>query len=276
MSLPRSTFYKKPHGQIRRLREESRATLRAAIEEIVEEWPAYGYRRVTQELRRRGTVANHKRVTRIMREEALTPRRIRKFLVTTDSDHAEPIFPNLARDFVPTGPDQLWVADITYIRLRAEFVFLAVILDAWSRRVVGYAASKHLDTQLTLAALNAAVSSRRPGSGLIHHSDRGSQYAAKAYRDRLAELGIRGSMSRKGNPYDNAQAESFMKTLKHEEVYAYEYETMRDVVERLPHFIDQIYNRRRLHSALGYKTPEEYETHYVRPRGQSPEACLST
>lgn len=276
MSLPRSTFYKKAHEEIRRLREESRTTLRAAIEEVVEEWPAYGYRRVTQELRRRGTIANHKRVARIMREEALTPRRIRKFLVTTDSDHAEPIFPNLARDFVPIGPDQLWVADITYIRLRAEFVFLAVILDAWSRRVVGYAVSRHLDTQLTLAALTAAVSSRRHGSGLIHHSDRGSQYGAKQYRDCLKQLDIQGSMSRKGNPYDNAQAESFMKTLKHEEVYAYEYETMRDVVERLPHFIDQIYNRRRLHSALGYKTPEEYETHYVRPRGQSPEACLST
>jgi len=215
-------------------------------------------------------------VARIMREEALTPRRVRKFLVTTDSNHAEPIFPNLARDFVPIGPDQLWVADITYIRLRAEFVFLAVILDAWSRRVVGYAVSRHLSTQLTLASLNAAVSNRRPGSGLIHHSDRGSQYAAKPYRDCLKKLDIQGSMSRKGNPYDNAQAESFMKTLKHEEVYAYEYETMRDVVERLPHFIDHIYNRRRLHSAPGYKTPEEYETYYVRPRGQILEACLST
>ena len=276
MNLPRSTFYKKTHERTCRLREESRTTLRAAIEEVVEEWPAYGYRRVTEELRRRGTVANHKRVARIMREEALTPRRIRKFLVTTDSDHAEPIFPNLARDFVPIGPDQLWVADITYIRLRSEFVFLAVILDAWSRRVVGYDVSRHLATKLTLAALNAAVSSRRPSSGLIHHSDRGSQYAAKQYRDCLKKLDIQGSMSRKGNPYDNAQAESFMKTLKHEEVYAYEYETMRDVIERLPHFIDQIYNRRRLHSALGYKTPEEYETYYVRPKGQSPEACLST
>jgi putative transposase len=251
--------------------------LREAIEEVVEEWTAYGYRRVTRELRRRGIVANHKRVARIMREEALTPRRIKRFLVTTDSNHALPVFPNLARDFTPTGPDQLWVADITYIRLKAAFVFLAVLLDAFSRRVVGYAVSRFLDVRVTLAALETAVASRRPAPGLIHHSDRGSQYAAKEYRDRLEVLGMKGSMGRKGNPYDNAYAESFFKTLKHEEVYAYEYETMDDVIERLPHFIDRIYNRRRLHSALGYLPPEEYELHYyARKEGQNPEAHLST
>lgn len=276
MNLPRSTFYKKPDGEARRLREESRATLRAEIEEIVTEWTAYGYRRVTEELRRRNIVVNHKRVARIMREEALTPRRVRKFLVTTDSDHVEPIFPNLCRDFIPTGPDRLWVADITYIRLQVEFVFLAVILDAWSRRVVGYALGKTLDVRLTLAALEAAIADRNPKPGLIHHSDRGGQYAAKVYRERLDERGIRGSMSRKGNPYDNAMAESFLKTLKHEEVYAYDYETMRDAKERLPHFIDQIYNRRRLHSSLGYVPPEEYELQHARQEGQNTEAYLST
>lgn len=251
--------------------------LRQSIEEVVEEWSAYGYRRVTRELRRRGIVANHKRVAGIMREEALTPRRIKRFLVTTDSGHAFPVFPNLVREFTPTGPDQLWVADITYIRLKATFVFLAVLLDAFSRRVVGYSVSRFLDVRLSLAALEAAVASRRPALGLIHHSDRGSQYAAKEYRDRLEALGMKGSMGRKGNPYDNAYAESFFKTLKHEGVYAYEYETMGDVIERLPHFIERIYNQRRLHSALGYRPPGEFELHYyTRKGGQNPEAHLST
>lgn len=276
MSISRSTFYKRPSVEAKRLREESRAALRGKIEDVVAEWPAYGYRRVTRELRRRGIVANHKQIARIMREEALTPRKVRRFLVTTDSAHALPIFPNLARGFSPTGPDQLWVADITYIRLRAAFVFLSVVLDAWSRRVVGYAVGKLLDVRLTMAALEAAVAVRRPGLGLIHHSDRGSQYAAKDYCDRLDQLGIRGSMARKGNPYDNAFAESFFKTLKHEEIYTYEYKTMEDVVERLPHFLVEVYNRRRLHSALGYVPPEEYELDYARQRGQNPGVHLST
>jgi putative transposase len=189
--------------------------LREAIEEVVTDWPAYGYRRVPRELRRRGIVANHKRIARIMLEEALTLQRVKRFLVTTDSNHALPVFPNLSRYLTPTGPDQLWVADITYIRLKAAFVFPAVLLDAWSRRVEGYTVSRFLDVRLTLAALEAAVVNRRPAPGLIHHSDRGSQYAAKEYRDRLKELGMRGSMGRKGNPYDNAYAESVFKTLKH-------------------------------------------------------------
>lgn len=256
MNLPRSSYYR---GD-RQHSAQARAEFRAAVEAVCLEWPSYGYRRVTQELRRQGWHVNHKRVSRLMREEALTARRVKRFLATTDSDHTEPIFPNLARDFSPAGPNQLWVADIMYIRLRSEFVFLAVILDAWSRMVVGYAVSRLLDTRLPLAALEAAIRSRAPQPGLIHHSDRGCQYASRSYRERLTAAGILGSMSRKANPYDNAQAESFMKTLKHEEVLACNYETMQDVVDRIPTFIEEIYNRRRLHSALGYRPPEEFES----------------
>jgi putative transposase len=262
MGLPRSTYY--AVGRNDALKRESEAALRGAIENVVAEWPAYGYRRVTHELRRRGIVVNHKRIARIMREEALTPRKIRRFLATTDSDHDDPIYENLALGYRPSGPNQLWVADITYIRLRSGFVYLAVLLDAWSRRVVGYAVGNTLSVQLTLAALNAAVYSRNVTPGLIHHSDRGSQYAAKPYRDRLQALGVRGSMSRKANPYDNALAESFMKTLKHEEVLAFDYDTINDVKTRLPRFIDEIYNARRLHSALRYQPPVEFEQRHDR------------
>ncbi|UCG87901.1 MAG: IS3 family transposase [Gemmatimonadota bacterium] len=259
MKLARSTYYRRPDAGRHRARQAAETTVRAATEEVVAEWPAYGYRRVTHELKRRGMRVNHKRVARVMREEALTPRRIRRFLATTDSQHAEPVFPNLLPQVCPTGLNQVWVADLTYIRLRREFAYLAVILDACSRKVVGYAVSHLLDARLPLAALDAALESRRPPPGLIHHSDRGVQYASRVYRGRLAEHRIRGSMSRVGNPYDNAQVESFLKTLKHEEVYVNEYDTMQDVIDRLPYFLEEVYNRKRLHSALGYRPPEEYE-----------------
>jgi putative transposase len=263
MSLSRSTYYARPARAA--ARADADTTLRSAIEAVLLEWPQYGYRRVTQELRRHGTVVNRKRIARIMRTHALTRQTVRRFLATTDSGHAEPVFPNLAASCVPTGPNQLWVADLTYIRLTTEFVFLAVVLDAWSRKVIGYALSHLLDARLPLAALDAALASRRPAPGLVHHSDRGVQYAARAYRARLAQHGIVGSMSRCGNPYDNAFAESFFKTLKYEEILLHGYRTMDDVLSRLPHFLDEIYNCRRLHSALGYRPPEEFETLNLQP-----------
>ena len=248
MNMARSTFYKRPHAGHRAAREKADTDLRVRIEDILAEFPAYGYRRVTHELRRRGLVINHKRVARVMREHALTPHRVRAWLATTNSDHKQPIYPNLRSSITPEGPDELWVADLTYIRLTTGFVFLAVVLDAWSRRVIGYAISHLLDTRLCLAALDAALDLRQPRAGLVHHSDRGVQYASRAYRSRLAAHGIRGSMSRRGNPYDNAHVESFFKTLKHEEIFANDYSTIDDLTNRLPHFLEEVYNRRRLHS----------------------------
>jgi putative transposase len=263
MQLARSTYYYrgKPVDPQEAKRE---ADLRSRIEAICVEFPRYGYRRVMHQLKAEGWTINHKRVARIMREEALTVKRIKRFIRTTDSNHPFPVYPNLYRDATPSGPDQVWVADLTYIRVASGFVYLAVVLDAWSRKVVGYALSRQIDTELSLAALNCAIANRRPGVGLIHHSDRGVQYAAHAYRQCLSDRGIRGSMSRRGNPYDNAQAESFMKTLKHEEVILNDYQTYEDVLKRIPQFLEDVYNRKRLHSSLGYMSPTQFETQYAR------------
>ena len=206
MNLARSTYYYQPHR-----RPEDEGALERRIEGICDEFPRYGYRRVTAQLQHEGWRVNHKRVARIMREEGLSVKLRRRTVPTSDGGRGEAVFPNLARGVRPTGPNQLWVGDITYIRTRAAFAYLAVILDAWSRRVVGYAVSQRIDTRLTIAALRAALAYRQPPPGCIHHTDRGSQYGSVPYRAILAEWGLQGSMSRRGNPYDNAQAESFIK-----------------------------------------------------------------
>jgi transposase InsO family protein len=236
--------------------------LRDAIQKIALEWPSYGRPRITEELRRRGWVVNPKKVRRLMREDNLLCVRRRKFVVTTDSNHGRRIFPNLARTMILTGTDQLWRADITYIRLRDEFVFLAVILDAYSRRVIGWALDRTLEDELTLTALRMALARRVVEAGLVHHSDRGTQYASGDYTDLLRAHGITISMSRKGNPWDNAACESFMKTLKYEEVHRNEYRDLTEARASIREFLEKIYNQKRLHSALGYLPPAEFEVQH--------------
>jgi transposase InsO family protein len=233
--------------------------LRDAMQKIALESPAYGYRRITAELQQQGFEVNHKRVLRMMREDNLLCVRRRIFVVTTDSRHSLPVYPNLAREMTPAAINQLWVADITYIRLRAEFVYLAVVLDAFSRRVIGWALGRTLEANLAIAALRMALLERQPSLGLIHHSDRGVQYASYAYTEMLRQHGAAISMSRKGNPYDNAACESFMKTLKQEEVYRNEYRDFQDAHSSIGEFLERVYNQKRLHSALGYLSPVEFE-----------------
>jgi putative transposase len=238
---------------------EDELELRSQIQTIALDMRAYGYRPITAELHRRGVKVNHKRVLRLLREDNLLCLRQRAFVRTTDSRHNLMVYSNLTRGLMLSNINQLWVADITYIRLLREFIYLAVLLDAFSRRCIGWAISRHIDTQLTLAALQMALHTRTIHAGLIHHSDRGVQYAATDYVALLQEHKIEISMSRTGNPYDNAKAERFMRTLKYEEIYMNDYETLAEVRASIEHFIETVYNRKRLHSAIGYRPPVEFE-----------------
>ena len=254
--VSRAGFYRCPPGPPEADRDMA---LRDALQRIALEFPSYGWPRMTAELKRRGWAANHKRVYRLMREDNLLCLRKRKFVITTDSDHGLPVYPNLARSRAITGLDQLWVADLTYLRLELEFVYLAVILDAFSRRVIGWALDRRLEAALTLRALRMAIERRRPTAGLVHHSDRGVQYASTDYTQLLNDHGIQISMSRKGNPWDNATCESFIKTLKYEEVYRTEYRDLAEAHASIRVFLEKVYNQKRLHSALGYLPPVEFE-----------------
>lgn len=233
--------------------------LRDEMQRIALEFPYYGWRRMKKELKDRGWVVNHKRVRRIMREDNLLCLRQRKFVMTTDSHHDRRVYPNLAGELELSGLNQLWVADITYIRLELEFVYLAVVLDAFSRRVIGWALDRSLEDDLTLAALQMALRERQPTPGLVHHSDRGVQYASQDYTALLEQHQVQISMSRKGNPYDNAKCESFMKTLKYEEVHRQEYRDLGEARSCIQRFLEKVYNQKRLHSALGYCSPVKFE-----------------
>jgi len=259
IGLSQSTYYYTPKVP-REDRDQVDADLRDKMETLQANYSCWGYRTLRAQLRLRYSLqVNGKRILRVMHKYDLFRQIKRRFIRTTDSEHAYPVYPNLLKGFEVTDVNQVWVADITYIRILTGFVFLAVILDVFSRRIVGWGIAKRIDHRLTLEALRMALSERNPRAGLIHHSDQGVQYACTQYVKELKDHEVAISMSTKGNPYDNAYAESFFKTLKNEEVYLWEYESFTDVVERIPEFIEEVYNRKRVHSGIQYLPPEEFE-----------------
>jgi len=264
MGVSRSWYYEHPSAEQKARKD---VVLRDAIERIVLEFPGYGYRRVTAALRREGWRVNHKRVLRIMRQESLLCQLKRRFALTTDSAHSFRRYPNLIEDIEFEGPDECWVADITYVRLPSTFCYLAAILDAYSRKCVGWHLSRWIDTRLTLSALQMALDSRQAAPGLIHHSDQGVQYASSEYVIRLEEAGARISMAAVGNPYENAKAESFFRTLKMEEVYLKDYKDFEQAQQNIAEFIEEVYNQKRLHSSLGYLPPVEFEARHAMKAG---------
>lgn len=263
MGLSMSTFYHDPKIS-REEKEELDADIRGKIEQVRLEFPSAGYRMLLPNLKRQGIKIGERRLRRIIRQFELQIKRKRRFVKTTDSNHAFTVYPNLLEELTVDDVNQVWTADITYIRIENGFVYLAVILDLYSRKVIGWQISRKIDRQLTLDALKMAIARRNPPRGTIHHSDRGVQYLCGDYTALLELHGFHVSCSRKGNPYDNAWTESFMKTLKYEEIYMFEYRTFIDVVERLPKFIEEVYNKKRLHSALDYVPPEEFEKTFAK------------
>ena len=256
MDIKRSTLYYQLKGNLDQKIKET--DIKNKIKNISYKHPYYGYRRITAQLRRDKAIVNHKKVSKMMQEMGIQGRIKHKYITTTNSKHNNKIYSNLIKDKELTGINQVWCADITYIRILNGFVYLAAILDIYSRKIVGYAIGKTLSPKLAITALNMAIATRKTDN-LIHHSDQGIQYTCKDYIKLLKDNGIRISMSGKGNPYDNAFTESLFKTIKQEEVYLWQYETFSDVAERIPYFIEDVYNKKRLHSSIGYRPPEEYE-----------------
>ena len=268
LNISRSSYYYCPRSLMKQIQD---ADLLDRIDRILCDFPGYGTRRVTQQLKREKWLVNRKRIQRLMRQNNLLRVAKRRWIKTTNSQHNLQIYPNLTKNLVVSTINQLWVSDITYIRILTGFVYLAAILDACSRKAVGYALAETLHDELALAALRMAINNRHPPEGCIHHSDRGVQYASNDYIDLLKEHKFQISMAAKGNPFENAMAESFFKTLKYEEVYLWEYRTLQDVIKRIPFFIQQVYNKKRLHSALDYQSPEEFESVLI----NQPAPCLS-